>query len=332
MLRPIVNIKIGDQAFDFVTEANIFTGWKIFTDYGELTLPHKFKKNGKVIFVGENNLFKKGDAVKIEAGYFPKKSPIFEGYLTAVKPGIPLKLRIEDPMFLLKQNNITISFEKTNLKDLLSACLEEAKLKSEGYVLEGLNKVNIEALDANLGALRLTNVSIVNVLEELKKTYSLTSYFVGFTLFVGLAYYGNGKSAVFEFQKNILSDDNLEYLKEEDLKIKVKAISMLENNTKIEIELGDPNGEQRTITKYNLTEQQLRDIANREINKLRYEGFRGSFTTFLEPVIYHGDEIEIIDPKTPERSGIYLAEAVEYPIGVSGYFQTITLGPRINGN
>jgi len=44
----------------------------------------------------------------------------------------------------------------------------------------------------------------------------------------------------------------------------------------------------------------------------------------------HGDEVELIDPKTPERNGVYLVEAVSYPVGVSGYFQNITLGPRIN--
>jgi hypothetical protein len=330
MLRPFCNIEIGQESFDFVTEARFNTSWKLYTDTGEITLPHKFKKNDKVIFVGENNLFKKGDPVKVSAGYYPQINLIFEGFVTGVKPGLPVTLTLEDPAYLLKQNNLTLSFEKVTLKELLKACLDEARASSSGYVLEGLNKIKVEAIDAKLGAFRITNVNIVNILEELKKTYALTSFFRGYTLFVGLAYYGNGKSAKFEFQKDILNEEDLEYLKKEDRPIKVKAISILENNTKIEIELGDPNGEQRTITKYNLSKAELKEVATREISRLRYEGFRGSFSTFLQPVIEHGDEVEIVDPKTPERNGVYLVEAVEKEIGINGYFQKITLGVRVD--
>tara|TARA_R110000796_G_scaffold74629_8_gene167822 strand:- start:1778 stop:2779 length:1002 start_codon:yes stop_codon:yes gene_type:complete len=330
MLRPVCNIKIGLQDFDFVTEGSIVTSWKLFTDTAEITLPHKFKKNDKVIFVGEDNLFKKGDAVTIEAGYFPVKNHLFEGYVTGVKPGIPTTIKMQDPTYLLKQNNLTLSFKSVTLKELITACLSAAKEKSKGYVLEGLNKITVETVEAKLGAFRITNVNIVNVLEELKKTYALTSYMRGHILYVGLAYNGNGKKVKLEFYKDILNDENLEYLKEEDRPIKVKAISMLENNTKIEIELGDPNGEQRTITKYNLSEAQLKEVATREISRLRYEGFSGNFTTFLHTPLYHGDEIEIIDRKTPERNGVYLVEAAEYQIGINGYFQTITLGVRID--
>lgn len=332
MLRPFCNISIGSNTFDFVTAATFSTSWKLFTDTGEVTLPHKFKKDGKVIFVGEDNIFKKGDQVEIQAGYFPTLAPIFEGYVTSVKPSVPVEIKLEDAAWLLKQNNLTLSFKKTTLKDLLTAALSEAKSKASGFVLEGLNRVKIEAVDANLGGFRLTNVNIVNVLEELKKTYALTSFFRGHTLYVGLAYNPGGARAVFEFEGkglNAIITEDLEYLKEDETAIKVKAISMLENNKKIEIEVGDPNGEQRTITKYNLTEAELKEVATREIDRLRYEGFRGSFKTFLTPVVYHGDEIEIIDPKTPERNGVYLVEAVEHEIGVNGYFQTIKLGVKV---
>lgn len=333
MLRPVCTISIGEEEFDFVTTANFNSSWKLFTDTGNLTLPNKFKKDDKVLFVGEDNLFKKGDKVKVEAGYFPTKETIFEGYVKGVKPALPVEILVEDAAWLLKQNNITLSFEKVNLEELLTESLNKAKEKATGYILEGLNQINLKVVEANLGAFRITNVNITNVLEELKKTYKLTSFFRGYDLYVGLAYYGDGKRAAFEFESkgvNAIITENLEYLKEEDTVIKVKAVSILENNQKIEVEVGDPSGEQRTITKYNLTEDELKEAATREIDRLRYEGFRGSFSTFLSPVMYHGDEVELIDPKTPERNGVYLIEAVDYEIGVNGYFQTIKLGAKIS--
>jgi hypothetical protein len=330
MLRPFCSINIGGQSFDFVTNAQFVTTWKTFTDTGGLTIPHKFSKNGKKIFVGKDNLFKKGDLITVKAGYFPLLEDLFLGYVTAVKPGIPVSVTIEDPTFLLKQNNLNLSFKDVTLKELLTACLSAAKEKAKGYALEGLNKVTIEAVDARLGAFRLSNVNIVNVLEELKKTYALTSYMRGHVLYVGLAYYLSGRKAKFEFKKDIFDYEELEFLEIDEQPIKVKAVSMLENNSKIEIEVGDPNGEQRSIFKYNLTESELRKAATREIERLRYKGFRGAFSTFLSPVVSHGDEIEIIDPDNEEQNGVYLAEAVEYTIGVNGYFQRINLGARID--
>jgi hypothetical protein len=330
MLRPCATINIGSNEFDFLTGGTFVSTWKNFTDTGELVLPHKFTQDKRVIYAGKDNLFKKGDPVTVYGGYFPNKELIFKGYVSAIIPKNPVVLKLEDAAWLLKQNNLTLSFKKVSLKELLTGCLKEAKKKATGFVLEGLNKIKIEAIDADLGVFRLTNVNIVNVLDELKKTYALRSFFRGDTLFVGLAYNSTGKRVKMVFQDDILPNDNLEYLKRDDIKFKVKAISMLENNTKIEIEVGDPNGEQRTITKYNLSKEELKKAATREIETLRYEGFRGTFKTFLMPVLYHGDEIDLIDKEVPEKNGVYLIEAVEIEIGVNGYFQTITLGAKIS--
>lgn len=329
MLRPVCAINIGDNSFDFVTEASFSSSWRLFTDTGEMTLPHKFTRDQKVVFVGENNIFKKGDFVEVFAGYFPNKEKIYEGYLTKVKPAIPVELTFEDAAWLLKQTNITIAFEKVTLKELLRACLDEAISKADDVLRDKLVKVEFEAVDAVLGTFRITNVNLIQVLEELQKTYALTSYFRGHTLYVGLAYNAGGSRHVFEFRRNIIADD-LEYLKEDEKRFKIKAISMLEDNSKIEIEIGDPSGETRTITKYNLDEKELREAATREAERLRYEGYRGSFDTFIEPFVRHGDEIELIDPVQPEKNGVYYAEAVDAEIGINGYFQTIKLGAKVS--
>ena len=331
MLRPFCEIRIGENKFNFVTEAEFESSWKLLTDRGTIRLPHRFLKENKVIFVGENNFFKKGDLVTVDAGYFPEKFRLFTGFVSGINPSIPVEIAVEDYAYVIKQTNLTFSFKSVSLIQLLNSAIEEAKKKASGYVLEGLKNIEVRAIDADLGAFRVTNVNIANILQELKKTYALTSYFRGNILYVGLAYYEEGtKRATFEFQKNIIDQGtDLEYVKEDDISFKVKAVSMLENNTKIEVEVGDDNGEQRTITKYNLNKEELIRAANREMNRLRFEGFRGQINTFLEPAVYHGDEIEIIDKKTPERNGIYLTESVNYTIGVNGYFQSIKLGAKV---
>jgi hypothetical protein len=331
MLRPWIKIQIGKESFSYITDGEVSSSWKKFTDTARLVLPSKVKKDGKTIFIGQNNLFNKGDFTTISVGYYPNIEQIFEGYLTKITPKDVTEMEFEDPSWILKQTNLTISFKNISLEDLLTKCLEESIKKASPEIKAGLQKVKIKTIGANFPAFRLTNVNIIQVLDELKKTYSLTSFFRNQTLYCGLAYNADGKKHTFEFQKNILDGDQLEYKKEDDVKIKVKVISMLATNKKIEVETGDYEGEQRSIFVYNISDKaELKNIGDREIKKLKYEGFFGTFDTFIEPIVKHGDEIEIIDPKHPERNGIYYAEAVNPYFGVGGYFQTITLGAKIS--
>ena len=336
MFRPVCNISIGDNDFDFVTDAKFNTSWRVFTDTGEITIPNRFRRNNKDIFVGSSNLFNKGDYTEIRAGHFPNRELIFEGYVKSIKPSVPVGIEFEDAMFLLKQTSLTMSFKKVTLSELLNSALSEAISKSSGYVKEGLERITIDAVEADLGAFRLSRVNMVNILEELKKTYALTSYFVGHTLRVGLAYYNDGVVHELKFGRNIIDDGtDLEYLKEEDLSFKVRATGMLPDNKRLTVEVGDPDGANRDLFKYGRTigEKDLREWATRQIDTLKYEGFRGNLKTFFEPVIRHGDSVKIVDPFNPERDGTYLVESVSYEFGIGGYFQNIRLGIRtyVNG-
>lgn len=330
MLRPWIKIEIGKEKFSYVVNGETSSSWKKFTDTAKLSIPIKVKKDNKTIFIGSENLFKKGDFATISVGFFPNIEKIYEGYLTKITPKDVVEMEFEDPSWILKQTNLTVSYKNITLENLLNNCLQEAIKKASPNIKEALKKIKIKTVGATFPAFRLTNVNIIQVLDELKSTYSLTSFFRNQTLFVGLAYNADGKKHKFEFQKNILDGDTLEYKKEDDVRIKVKVTSMLENNKKIEVEVGDSDGEQRSIFVYNVTnEAELKKIGEREKERLKYEGFFGTFDTFIEPIVKHGDEIEIIDPKHPERNGTYYAEAVVQRFGTGGYFQTITLGVKI---
>ena len=330
MLRPWLKIKIGNEALSYVTTGEVSSTWKKFTDTAVLTIPKKVVKDGKTIYIGNENVFKKGDFATISVGYFPNIEQVFEGYLTKITPAENVTLEFEDPSWILKQTNLTVSFKKITLEELLNKCLKEAILKASPAIKTALKLIKINAVKAEFFAFRLTNVNIVQVLNELKQTYALTSFFRNQTLHVGLAYNTGGKRHKFEFEENIISN-TLEYRKETDVKIKVKVISMLENNKKIEVEVGDNDGEQRTIFAYNVTnEKELRKIGEREKERLKYEGYFGSFETFIYSLVKHGDEIEIINKRQPEQDGLYYAEEVKPRFGIDGFFQTITLGVKIS--
>ena len=84
---------------------------------------------------------------------------------------------------------------------------------------------------------------------------------------------------------------------------------------------------------YNITdEKKLKELAESELKKFKYTGYSGSFTTFGEPVVYHGDIITLKNPKMPERNGKYLVRAVErtYDAEAAKYRQKIYINEKIS--
>lgn len=314
MLRPTAKITIGSLAFDFINSLEIVSNWKNLTDRGSLLIPKKLSRNGETIVVGSSGLFKRGDKVEIELGYFPDAMAVFSGYISKIVPDSPFRIEFEDDAYLFKQNSITYSEKDLTLKKLL----------------EDLCPIPFESVDANLGSFRITRANFAEVLLELKKTYGLVSWIREGVLYCGLAYWPEGSEEhELNFQQNII-DHSLEYRREDDVKIKIKAISMLDDNQKLEVEVGDPEGAQRTLTFFGLNESDLEKTAERELPKFKFEGYRGDLLTFGAPRVRHGDTIHLTDDKVPEREGSYLVDEVVTSQSVSGGFrQRIKLGSKV---
>lgn len=329
MLRVCIKIKIGEYLFDFANEVSVKSSWKDFTDTATIVVPKtiwiKEEKTSKKVFWesmnivgGENPLIKRGDAVTIDLGYDFKFNRVFEGYVSAVKTKIPVEIECEDAMWKLKQKNITKSYKSVNLKTLLTDLVTGT---------EGIN--GIEATDQNLGPFRINNANVVRVLEELQKNHGVQSFIRDGILYSGLAYVPKlRKNQTFRFSKNIITDD-LEYRKSDDVRLKVKVISMYPDQKKQEAEYGDPDGEQRTIHLYNVPLADLKKVAQNEIERIKYTGYYGTMETFGEPFVRHGDGAVIEDLKLPERKGTYLIKSVTYKAGVGGYRQEIELDSKI---
>lgn len=78
-----------------------------------------------------------------------------------------------------------------------------------------------------------------------------------------------------------------------------------------------------------MSDADLLKLATEALEKLKYEGFRGSFTTFLQPMVRHGMAVKLIDPLIPDRNGVYLVRQVITRFGMEGGRQEITLDRKI---
>ena len=327
MLRLRTEITIADTTFNKVINIQVDSSWKDLVDTCRIELPNKFKRNNKTITVGDDGFFKRGDSVTVKAGYFPKLTTIFEGYIRRIYVDTVLVIEAEDEAFQLKQKTVTESVKDSTLENLIN------KIKGN---------VSAQSVDAKIGSFRATRVTPLQVLEELRKTYGLISYIRNKVLRVGLAYYTDeGNTVKFNTEKNVIDTSNMEFIDNGELLITVKGISWQRDNTIIEryayyldgeivISDEDPaQGETDTLSIPNLTQSTLDEFIKNRLELRISTGIRGGFTAFLEPDVNHGDKVQITSKKFPEREGTYLVKRVVKNAGISGGTQEIELDIKV---
>jgi hypothetical protein len=315
MLLPCSQIILGSGfQWDFVTETETTSTWKQFTDTTIVKMPRKVLhvlKAGKLELAA-----KRGDTIVIKHGYNGELKEVFNGYISFVKPTVPVELMGEDEMFMLKQRSVTpASFPTVNVSD---PELTESSV-SVADILKHIGITNYSLLGdiSFLGSFEI-GADIKNaaqVLEKLKTTLSMPSFFREGVLVIGKQYDpARAKKVQFEFGWNIISH-SLEYRRKDEIKLKVKATSHLTDGSKLEVTVGDSDGEERTLNFYNLTTEELKAAATNEMEQLKYDGYRGKFTAFGEPFVRHGDIVELSDPEEQEKDGKYFVDKVVYKCG-----------------
>lgn len=328
MVRLSSTTLIDSFVFDFLTQVEINNSLEELTSTGRLTIPKKlnYKRDGKLItnvVEGPDPLFKRGSLVSLNAGYNDDLAEYFKGYISDISPRLPLEFSLQDEMYLLKQKTITNYVrQKMTLAELLTDILPA------GY--------KFNALDVQLGWIRVKRSNVVGIFEHLRTHYGLTCNFRKGVLYAGLRYITTNllELNIHDFKMdsedcNIIDDSNLVYRRDDDVRIKLKAISIDTKNEKIEVEVGDPEGDQRTMYFYNLSEKDLKIVAEENLDKLKYEGFFGSFLTFLTPQVVPGDAVRMTNTKLPEKNGVYLIKEVRTTWGVDGGRQEITLDRKV---
>jgi hypothetical protein len=299
-----------------VIEVSGKSSWKNLTDTAMIKLPSKSYFEGKRLSLKE--YIRRDDPVTIKLGYNSRLNTVFDGYVVTVAPQIPVVITCEDSMYLLKKTPVNTSYRSVSLHKLLAEiCPKDIKF---------------DAVDIDLGAFKAVNTNVAKVLEKLKEQYGLVAYFKDKVLKVGKVYFQNADKkpvAILNFKKNIRSN-TLEYRFKEDIKLKVKAISNLKSGKKIEVTVGDDDGEERTLNFYNIeSEATLKQLAEQDISKMKVEGYKGKVKCYGEPYIQHTDVISLKDPDYPEKDNNNFTDEVDWVFNESGYSREYEIGQQV---
>ena len=308
MFRLTAKIEIKSAkkwAFDKVASAEITRDTDTLTDTCVLQLPKKITWQG--------------DEVTVWLGYDDELQFAFRGFITTIGLKTPITINCEDYMFKLKQQPaVKKAYKSATLEQILKDQNLGIKYKVFG--------------EQSIGQYRVTADTVTGLLGHLKDHGGVRS-FIRIendepVLYCGVLFeHDKTHKQVFATGVNLIDDSQLKVQNAEDVKIKVKAVSLMPNNKKIRVEVGDTDGERRTLHAYNKTEAELKAWAEQELKRLKRDGLTGSFTTFGAELVDKLDNVGIkIDG---ERKGVYQTQKNVIKYSPSGFRQEITIGARI---
>jgi hypothetical protein len=311
------DIKIGSVSFASVHEVKIKRSIYNLAGTAIIKVPVTavLKRTGEPpAHIETANAIKVEDKVEIKLGYDGTLHTEFIGYVKRLNYKVPLEIECEDEYYKTRFINCVFSKKETSLKQCLNSVLTGIKT---GVITD----------------LKLKNFVINNkpgswLLGYLKKEYGLVVFFdINGKLYAGKANDVKGETVKYRLRDNVISDDELKYQLAEDIKLKVKAVCYYKDGTKIEGEIGEDGGEQKTLYYYDVKDaKELKALANEELKRYSFTGYRGKITTFLFPYALPGMVASIDDPVYNERGGAYFIESVETTFGTGGGRRKIEIG------
>lgn len=318
-------IEIGDYIFNEVHEVRVIKSVDLLSDTAEIKLPMSAMFGNKEVGFERKQLeqeIKAGDPVTITLAYKDVIETVeFEGFVRWIKPNTPtVTIECEDIIYTIRQKQINKNFGKTTLKTVLN------------YIIEGTDVVLAgDVPEVSFDKFLLKNVNGAQALEKIKEEYGLYVFVDdNGQLFAGLRQTKNiGESQIYNVYKNVVSHD-LRFRRAEDVRIALKVVGILKDNSRVSVVVGDTTGEKRTLYRYNISNKaQLKRIGEAELSDMKFTGYEGSITSFLEPFCTRGYNVEIQDKNYPERTGSYFVPKVTTTFGTGGARRKIELGTKL---
>lgn len=317
------NITIGSVSFTSVADVVIKRSTREVNATAVIKVPVTavLKQSGaEKTYIETAKQIKVGDPVTIQLGYDGNLKDEFKGFVKRLNYTVPLEIECEDWYWKLRYKTLKKSYPQTTIKQLLNDVLAGSGAT-----------VHPGTIDMTLKNTIVDNKTGAWVLEKLKSDYGLTVYFdITGRLYVGKAYQVKSNRVKYELRGNVIKDDDLKFYRADDYKLKVEAKSYDRNGAKLEASVGAEGGEAKTLFFYDVKDvAQLKALAEQELKRYSFDGYRGKIETFLVPFAEPAMVAALADPTYTARGGDYYIESTEVRFGTGGGRRIVELGIKV---
>jgi len=325
-------ITIGKFKFSGVNEVRIKRSIHSIVDTASIKLPakaHLLQKDGNntnEIITAQQ--FNAGDKVSIKLGYDGDLKEEFRGFVVQVSQDTPIEIECEGYSYQLKNKNVSGSWSKPKLKDLVDEIVKGTDIKAEIVTGSDIDFVNMRA----------DNKTAFEMLDIVLKATggSIDAWFIEpDKLKVGLVYVPSGDEL-----KYVLQQPHVKYrirynaLQSNDLKVKAPLpVTIVVKNAENKRDRNTNTGTDEKIKNYvlnHMSKEALGKIKDTLKLKQSYKGYEGKLTGFLKPLCFPGDTVFITDSRYKDRDGDYLVESVEVTFGANGARRIVEVGPKLS--
>jgi hypothetical protein len=310
-------IQIDRYRFTRINAVKIESSTRMLSSTAEVVLPLSALLENRQRYTIDK-IIKRGHAVAIHLGYNDKPSQVFTGFVTAIETQEhTAKIYCQDYTYLLRHALPNKSFKSATLREIISYCA--GALPLSGTIPHVL-----------IDDFIVRDINGLQAIQKLMDEFGFVAFVDSNNhLYCGLPYVYKGLIHKYDLGLNVVKSD-LKFMEADDIKVRVKATSILKNNKRIEVETGDESGELRSLFFYGISSQQeLKKLAMNEILRYKYTGYRGTITGFGWPKTMPGDLVIITDSRYPAREGTYYTESVTIEYGQGGFRRTIEPGLKL---
>lgn len=264
----------------------------------------------------------RGTEVTIKLGYNADLKTEFVGYIQDIRnTDSSLKIFCEDALFLFRKNVKDIELKPTSLPKIAQ------------YVINQIDRSYTLKCDYDIAYEKFVihQATGYDVLKKLAEETKANIYFdtEKKELHIHPPYVEKGRDVYYSMQKNI-ETSSLEYVRALDKKIEVTVESIDVNGKVKSITVGATGGDKTTIKVGAMSEANMKKIGNAELIKRSFDGYEGTFDTWLIPFVRPTDSARIKDEDYTDKTSRYYVVAVKTNVSASGGVRTVTPGIKLS--
>lgn len=264
---------------------------------------------------------KRGSEVLIQLGYNDKLETEFVGYVQKITNDGSLIIHCEDALFLFRTAVPDVELKPTSVKKIAE------------YIIANVDSSFSLNCDYDISYEKFTihQATGYDVLKKLQEETKGNFYFdtEKKVLHIHPPYVEKAGDVVYSMHLNV-ENSSLEYKEAIDKRVEITVEKTDINGKVTSVTKGTTGGDKKTLKLGNIADADLDKIADAELLKNSYDGYEGSFDTWLVPFVKPGYSALIIDHDYPHKKGKYYVVSVKTSFSSSGGVRTITPGIKLS--